>query len=311
MGQEGTDTDEYDTHVIVHEFGHYLEDNISRSDSFGGSHSGGEALDLRVAFSEGFATALSGIILEGNVYQDSAGPRQGFLGVEVNLEDNNYSPAGWFNEGSIGSVVYDVFDTAADSGDLIAAGFGPIYRAMISDGFKNTPTYTSIFSWAAAVAAQPEVDPAALLGLLQSRGINSIAADATGETNDGGAPNVLPVYRQLTTDGVSQSLCSINDFGTPNKLGVFSNALMTPTANTGYVFNIDVGSGSQNGQPIVFIVKNGEFIGGWAPTDASNSVTFIQILEAGETYLLFLLNDSNLEDPGVSTCYDVTVQGAN
>ena len=32
----GTDTDEFDQHVIAHEFGHYIEHNFSRADNIGG-----------------------------------------------------------------------------------------------------------------------------------------------------------------------------------------------------------------------------------------------------------------------------------
>ena len=56
LGAENVDTDEYDQHVLAHEFQHFLEDTISRSDSPGGPHAPGDRLDPRVAFSEGFAT---------------------------------------------------------------------------------------------------------------------------------------------------------------------------------------------------------------------------------------------------------------
>ena len=58
-----SDTDEYDQHVLAHEFEHYIEDKFSRSDSMGGAHSISDRLDLRVAFSEGFADAFSGMVL--------------------------------------------------------------------------------------------------------------------------------------------------------------------------------------------------------------------------------------------------------
>jgi hypothetical protein len=48
------DTDEFDQHVIAHEFGHYIEHNFSRADNIGGSHGLGDKLDIRVAFGEGF-----------------------------------------------------------------------------------------------------------------------------------------------------------------------------------------------------------------------------------------------------------------
>jgi hypothetical protein len=53
LGKEDVDTDEFDTHVVVHEWGHYFESAVSRSDSPGGNHALGDLLDARLAFGEG------------------------------------------------------------------------------------------------------------------------------------------------------------------------------------------------------------------------------------------------------------------
>jgi len=73
LGEKNTDTDEYDSHVILHEWGHYLESTLSRSDSIGGDHYGDEKLDMRVAMSEGFSNAFSAIMLDDAIYADSLG----------------------------------------------------------------------------------------------------------------------------------------------------------------------------------------------------------------------------------------------
>jgi len=52
LGEADLDTDEYDAHVIIHEWGHYFEDMLSRTDSIGGVHSLRDRLDLRLAFGE-------------------------------------------------------------------------------------------------------------------------------------------------------------------------------------------------------------------------------------------------------------------
>jgi hypothetical protein len=67
-----TDTDEFDQHVISHEFGHYIEFNFSRADNIGGSHGLGDKLDPRVAFGEGFGYAFAAIVLNDPVARDSA-----------------------------------------------------------------------------------------------------------------------------------------------------------------------------------------------------------------------------------------------
>ena len=75
LGKENVDTDEYDASVIAHEWGHYYQSAFSRDDSPGGAHSGGDRLDRRVAFSEGWGNAWSGIALARSNYTDSSGDR--------------------------------------------------------------------------------------------------------------------------------------------------------------------------------------------------------------------------------------------
>ena len=65
------DTDEFDQHVIAHEFGHYIENSFSRADNIGGAHGRGDKLDIRVAFGEGFGYAFSAIVLGDPVARDS------------------------------------------------------------------------------------------------------------------------------------------------------------------------------------------------------------------------------------------------
>ncbi len=62
LGDADSDTDEYDDHVIIHEWGHYFEQSFSRADSIGGPHGSGDRLDIRVAFGEGWENAFSAIV---------------------------------------------------------------------------------------------------------------------------------------------------------------------------------------------------------------------------------------------------------
>ncbi len=68
LGDENGDTDEFDDHIIIHEWAHYFEDQFSRADNIGGSHSLGDALDIRVAFGEGWGNAFSGIATDIHIF---------------------------------------------------------------------------------------------------------------------------------------------------------------------------------------------------------------------------------------------------
>jgi len=57
---QASDTDHFDDPVVIHEYGHFLEDVYSISDSPGGAHSGNAAIDPRLAWSEGWANFFQG-----------------------------------------------------------------------------------------------------------------------------------------------------------------------------------------------------------------------------------------------------------
>lgn len=132
-GRRTRDSDEYDDHVIAHEYGHFLMANFSRESSPGGDHSFGEQLDPRLAWSEGWAnffgaaTAGSGHYIDTGVIRS----RQAVL-VQMDLEAD--APAGdrpgiW-SEHSVSSALWDWYDDAAEAADSLALGFTPMWTAF-------------------------------------------------------------------------------------------------------------------------------------------------------------------------------------
>ncbi|MGL6223489.1 MAG: PKD domain-containing protein, partial [Steroidobacteraceae bacterium] len=217
LGLENVDTDEYDSHVLAHEFQHYLEDNLSRTDTPGGEHATNERIDLRLAFSEGFANAFSGMVLNNPVYRDTQGPQQG-QSFFFNMESNFASPAGWFNEGSIHSIAWDLFDSAADAPDAVQVGFRPMYEAFVGPLRTGAPL-TSIYPFLTYIRSQPGVSGAAVNALAQEQGIRINDAYGTGETNNGSIPEALPVYTDITLNASPVTVCGSATAGGYNKLG--------------------------------------------------------------------------------------------
>lgn len=214
LGMDGVDTEEFDDHVIAHEWGHYFEDALSRSDSIGGAHSLGERLDMRVAFGEGWATALSGMALDDAQYCDTlgAGNASGFrIGIE---SPGNIGPRGWYNELSVMEIIYDLWDEDIDGvADTASMGFGPLYDVMIA-AQSTTPAFTSIFSFASALKAENPGDATFIDGLLMAQSITAAGIDAYGSNesnNAGNADDVLPVYTVIP-DGSSFEICSNSQF---------------------------------------------------------------------------------------------------
>jgi hypothetical protein len=218
LGKDGDDTEEFDRHVIVHEWGHYFEDIFSRSDSIGGSHGLGDILDKRVAFGEGWATALSAIVLDDPSYCDSLWFGGVLRGFEINAENEPAnSDEGWYNEVSVIKFLYDLWDTEADiAADSGSIGFGPIFDVMTGPQVF-TEAFTSVFSFATELK-QVSGEDAFIDALLTHYGINSnVDIWGSNETNDSDSGNlvndVFPLYTALNL-GVTERVCVNSQFDT-------------------------------------------------------------------------------------------------
>ena len=277
LGDENSDTDEYDSHIIVHEWGHYFEDQLSRSDSIGGPHSSGERLDPRVAMGEGFGNALSGMTTGDPFYRDSLGVQQS-RGFSINVEANN--PAGWFDEGTVQSVLYDIFDAANDGDDTLNLGLSAIYNTLTSDAYRSQPLFTSIFAFLAELRTQEPASVATINSFAADRGINSTESDGAGETNNGGVPSALPVYNEVTVNGPAVVITSNNNEGEFNNLDNRAFLRFTATAGS-HTLQMTRISGAQSRDPDFAIFRNGTFVNR-AESGVVNTETITLNLSAGE-----------------------------
>jgi PKD repeat protein len=239
LGAASNDTDEFDQHVIAHEFLHYLEDAVSRADSVGGAHSLDERLDPRVAFSEGFGNAFSAMVLQDPLYRDSFGVAQG-SDFAFDVENGAASVPGWYNEASIHRILWDLYDATNEPGDTVTLGFEPIYDVLRRELRDGVPL-VSLFPFITALKQRPGVPGAEVDARVEaervagtSLGIVSTTMDAyaTTETHSGVAPVsadlVLPVYTPIVPNGPAVRVCASSELtvpggavvpGTFNKLG--------------------------------------------------------------------------------------------
>jgi hypothetical protein len=229
LGLASTDTDEFDQHVLAHEFQHFLEDAVSRTDTVGGAHSLGERLDPRVAFSEGVANAFSAMVLADPLYRDSFGTAQGSdFGFDVEA-DSSGAP-GWYSEDSVHRIVWDLYDSANDAvdTDAVALGYGPVYDVFRNELRDGVPL-TSLFPFVTALKQRPAAPVAAIDARVAaervagtSMGIDAVNMDAyaTTETHSGVAATsadlVLPVYAPITLNGPSVRLCAAAELTVPD-----------------------------------------------------------------------------------------------
>lgn len=131
LGDRGTDSDEFDDSVILHEYAHMLAARFSRDDSPGGPHHMGDMLDPRMAWSEGFANFFSSVALNDRVYRDSNGS-EGSRILRYDLEEN--IPAGdrpgYWSEASVQGLLWDLYDGAVDTGDDVRFPLGMIWQSF-------------------------------------------------------------------------------------------------------------------------------------------------------------------------------------
>ena len=174
LGDANSDTDEYDNHIIIHEWGHYFESKFSRADSIGGSHSTGDKLDIRLAFGEGWGNAWSAIATDDPIYYDSLGSRQSD-GWSMNIESESKYIPGFYSEASIQRILYDLYDSNNDieGGDTLSLGFKPIYNVLVGKQ-KNTKAFTAIFSFVKGLKDENRAYSDKIDDILNSESISEI-----------------------------------------------------------------------------------------------------------------------------------------
>ncbi len=145
---DSSDTDHFDNSIILHEYGHFLEDVYSKTDSPGGAHNGNTILDPRLAWGEAWANYFQASVTGVWVYRDTFGTPEGTPGVffNENLESGTLDNAsvlgeGNFREFSITRALVDFTDVANEGPgiDQLTAPFSEFWTLLTSttSGFAN------------------------------------------------------------------------------------------------------------------------------------------------------------------------------
>jgi len=213
------DTDHFDDTIIIHEYGHFLEDRYSDSDSPGGPHNGQIAIDPRLAFSEAWSNFFQAAVNFGEtsttpMYIDTAGNTDGVTGfiLDIPLETNSgclggagcdmpsAAGEGIYREFAISRALWDIFDTN-DDGETISGAFNELWASFTNgNGFVQGP--------------KSRFRDAGLLNDIQSNALNGLGSTITdwgpartiaenGQTSD------RSQYAQTLTAGGS---CGIRNF---------------------------------------------------------------------------------------------------
>lgn len=332
LGEADTDTDEYDDHVIIHEWGHYLEDRFSRSDSLGGPHSGNSKLDMRVAYGEGFGNAWSAIATDDPVYFDTLVTNQDG-GFSFNMESSeSLDSIGWYSETSVQRLLWDFYDQdsvpeTTDTMDTMGLGLAPLYAVWVNDQ-KNTPTFTSIYSFAWALHDGQSSNPAAQTWIVNLLEGHNIFGDTIWGENETNSPDItkapeddgLPVYQTAMIDGPMPDACSDKEYNEYNK-STNRQFYRIKTGILPQTVTITVSDPASTGtDPDFRLYKAGEQVVlsctgpdtetcGQSPD--KNSETASVTFEADKEYVLAVYRFENVDldtATGGRTCYTVQIQ---
>ena len=311
LGAADTDTDEYDRTVVAHEFGHYLQSAFSRDDSVGGSHSGGDRLDMRVAFSEGWGNAWAGMALATQYYADSSGVGQQ-AGFRINLAASPTSNRGWFNEGSVQYLLYLWHASAG-------IGYTPIFNVLA--GLPTTlpadGALSSIHHFAYRLKLAVPAQTSTIDALLASQSITVTSPVGAGETNFSTITEVplLPIYKDHTAAlGTAQLYCVTDQAGRGgyegNKLGAHA-FIRIPLAAAGQR-TITVDSVTADSNPDFLHVSPSGVRTRFEASTASKQTATLSDAAAG-THLIALYDYALVYgvDAGTNNgprCFNVTVQ---
>jgi hypothetical protein len=295
LGAADADTDEYDSHVIAHEWGHYFQDALSRDDSPGGSHGEGDRLDMRVAFSEGWGNAWSGIALGDPRYADSVDTSQA-RGFIIDVSQAPASNRGWFSEGSVQYLLWQYAQTQA-------AGFGSMFEVMTGP-LRTSSALVAIHPFSALLKTARPAAAGSIDSLLTGQQITVNDGLGSGETNNGGVASALPLYSTYSSG--DQPVCLNDNVGRPNKLGNFAYRRFTISGNR--TLSLTALAGVTGSDPDILLIHADGMSQIFQSSDVGSESGAATLPAGTHTVVLYDYNLNNSASTVGQRCFNFSVQ---
>jgi len=132
LTQSGTtvvtgDTDEYDDAIILHEYGHFVAVRLAHDDSPGDTHTFSDnTQDIRLSWSEGWATFFSGTVLGNPLIVDTKDQ-----GTSFKFDIETFVAFYTTSEAAVSGILWDFFDAIPQDDDpATTIGFDKIWKAF-------------------------------------------------------------------------------------------------------------------------------------------------------------------------------------
>jgi hypothetical protein len=233
----------YDDTIITHEFGHYVDNLFSKSDSPGGSHFlGDNNQDIRLSWGEGLATFLGSSIraFKGyprpDIYVNTDGTNLSFSYEIETLLGGTASIAsrtGSTNEVAVSAVLWDITDgtttadetpSAEDTGDTLTRPFLEVWRVL--NTYLPTVTTAGITvedfwdGWFSAVINNGNLAPMQTV-FATLNGIEFIA-DLQEPDGTSGTAKALTINQVPALVAGSKVLITEVDLGSPDQFELYN-----------------------------------------------------------------------------------------
>lgn len=305
LGDANNDADEYDSHVISHEWGHYLEQNLFRGDSPGGSHAQDDVLDMRVSMSEGFANAFSAMLLDDPYYADAFGVGGGD-GFYIDVSSRNNTLQGFYSEASIGSIFYNYY---LSSNNKTGRDFSPILHVLSDSSYVENDAVTSIYLFYAQLKALLPDQAAEFNDLMLEQEIFGTNEYAENESNDAGYAEGLPLYKTLQPNGTVVNICSSARFGKYNKYANSQLLVLNIAQAKSYSFSLaQSGGAAVASKPEMIVYKRGAFVKWFSNTVTGQTTGRVDLVPG--IYIVEAYDDNNLDESNTQvnkTCFNIQV----
>lgn len=228
---DSTDTDHFDDSVIIHEYGHFIEDVFSVSNSPGGTHQGNDPIDPRLAWSEAWANYFSAAVLNTALYQDTQGNSSGGPASAVILLENLESGTrdtptagasgvgeGNFREFAIARFLWDAIDNTTstsyvdtDSDAVTAGTFNELWQIFAGPYAASSRRFRHFGLFAQLQAAQSGATNLSSL-LTTNQQVATLAHYSTLDSGDACGATTIVASRLAGDTGTSTTFSKSNQF---------------------------------------------------------------------------------------------------
>lgn len=306
LGAANNDSDEYDRGVIQHEFGHFIEHQLGRSESVGGGHSQSSRLDMRVAFGEAWGNAFAGMVSGDPVYRDSLGFNQS-QGFSIDVSARHRHNNGWFSQASIQAILYALYDSSKAE-YAVEMGLPPILETLSSNSYRNFDGMASIYPFLTQLKALHPSNSGNIDQLAESFEIFGKGWYGEGERNDGGSQVVLPLYHHARL-GETVNVCSDSQFRDSNGMDVRRFIHISLPSTRSYNIRAIKTSGLAQANPQLKLFRQGTLVDS-VLNGTPDHEDALRYLQAGR-YIVEVYEQSNADgvsNNGGYVCFDVTIE---